>query len=184
MSTVTLLPYSSTWPALFGTLRDELHSIFETAPIVVEHIGSTSVPGLCAKPVIDVLLGAESLSDIEQQIPQMQRAGFLYISKYEVEIPDRRYFVRSAPDTLRVHVHAVQQHGAIWSDHLLFRDALRTDPSLLQAYAELKQSLAQEYRHDKAAYTAAKDPFVAATLASRKHAVAVQTTESNTPEGR
>jgi GrpB-like predicted nucleotidyltransferase (UPF0157 family) len=167
MSTVSLLPYSSTWPAIFSTLHDELLAIFKPQPLAVEHIGSTAVPGLCAKPVIDILLGAASLSVIEQQIPALQRAGFQYRSGYEVELPDRRYFVRSTPNTLRVHVHAVQQHSTIWTNHLDFRDKLRVDPALMHAYAELKQKLAQTFRDDKAAYTEAKGPFISATLASR-----------------
>lgn len=75
MSSVTIIPYSPKWPALFGGLRRELLDIFAPTRIVVEHIGSTSVPGLASKPVIDVLLGANSISDIESKIEALSTLG-------------------------------------------------------------------------------------------------------------
>lgn len=100
MTTVKLLPYSHSWPDLFAVLQVELQEIFEPERVAIEHIGSTAVPELCAKPVIDILLGAQSLSAIEQKIPALGAAGFQYVSRYEVELPLRRYFVRSAPNAL------------------------------------------------------------------------------------
>ena len=165
MSSVTIAPYSPEWPALFVELREELLGAFATVPVVVKHIGSTSVPGLAAKPVIDVLLGADSLADVDSKIEPLSSLGYSYVSKYERELPTRRYFVKSAPASLRVHLHAVEVRSRFWQEHLAFRNALRADPFLRAEYETLKLRLAVEHAHDKAAYTAAKGTFIRSVLA-------------------
>jgi GrpB-like predicted nucleotidyltransferase (UPF0157 family) len=162
---VVVLPYAASWAASFQALREELLAAWPPAGVAVEHIGSTSVPGLVAKPVIDVLLGAASLAEIESRIPALAALGYEYIAKYEREIPLRRYFVGTTADSLRVHLHGVVAGSRIWNDHLGFRDALRADPALAARYAALKLRLAEEFARDKAAYTAAKAPFILAVLA-------------------
>jgi GrpB-like predicted nucleotidyltransferase (UPF0157 family) len=156
--------HSPTWSRLFLVLHDELQTAFAATRVDIEHIGSTSVAGLCAKPVIDILVGAASLADIEARIPALQTAGYDYVSRYESELPMRRYFVKSPPDSLRVHVHAVVRGGDLWNDHLTFRDALRTDADLRERYQALKLDLAQRFAHDKSAYTEAKGPFIRGTI--------------------
>ncbi len=159
-------PYSETWPTLFLAIGEELLAVFSPIEVVVEHIGSTSVPGLAAKPVIDVLLGAHALTDIESRIGPLGELGYAYVSKYEREIPMRRYFVKSSATSLRVHVHGVETGSPIWRAHLAFRDALRTDADLCSRYQSLKLRLAEEYADDKSAYTAAKGPFIQSVLAA------------------
>jgi GrpB-like predicted nucleotidyltransferase (UPF0157 family) len=164
MPAVVLAAYSPDWPAAFRAVRAELLSVFAADTICVEHVGSTAVVGLPAKPVIDVLLGAPSLADIEARIGALVAVGYVYRAAYEQVIPDRRYFVRPAGASLRVHLHGVVQHAHLWREHLAFRDALRRDPSLQQAYQTLKQRLAVQHADDKAAYTAAKAPFIRRVL--------------------
>lgn len=159
-------PCSPAWPQLFIARRDELRGAFASTPVEIEHIGSTAVPGLSAKPVIDILVGATSLADIEDRIPALQDAGYAYVSKHETVIPMRRYFVRSNPDCLRVHVHGVVRGSDLWNDHLAFRDALRADAALRRRYESLKLELARQYAHDKSAYTDAKGPFILETMAA------------------
>lgn len=146
---------------------------FDKPSIAIEHIGSTAVPGLCAKPVIDVLVGAASLASIEAAIPRLEQQGFDYVSKYEAELPMRRYFVKREGELPRVHVHGVCTGSTLWNDHLGFRDALRGDPKLREAYALLKQELACTHAGDKSAYTAAKAPFIQAVLAALRSRVGV-----------
>jgi GrpB-like predicted nucleotidyltransferase (UPF0157 family) len=163
MSAVVLLPYSARWPEHFVDERAQLAAAFGGEDVEIAHIGSTAVPGLCAKPVLDVLLGAESLSAVEAQIPALAAIGYVYVPKYERELPQRRYFTRDAALTahgLRVHLHAVVRDGALWREHLAFRDALRADADLRDAYDALKRELARTHAHDKAAYTEAKSPFI------------------------
>jgi GrpB-like predicted nucleotidyltransferase (UPF0157 family) len=177
MANVVVVPYSDQWPERFGILQTELIALFAPDSIAVEHIGSTSVPGLAAKPVIDVLIGAPSLAQIESKIKLLGEHGYEYVSKYEVDIPERRYFVKvqvclpnssraEIPATaLRVHVHAVELASRIWCEHLVFRDALRNDALLRARYQTLKLQLAKEFANNKSAYSNAKNPFVEAVIA-------------------
>ncbi|MBP6750210.1 MAG: GrpB family protein [Xanthomonadaceae bacterium] len=170
MSAVVLSPYSNYWPQNFERIRAEVLGVFDDAavddePVNLQHIGSTSVPGLCAKPVIDVLLGAASLAQIEAKIAALDALGYGYVAKYERELPMRRYFVRDAEgERLRVHLHGVVLGSPIWREHLAFRDALRIDPALRDRYAALKTELVQRHAGDKAAYTDAKAPFIRAIM--------------------
>lgn len=160
------VPYDSAWPLAFERLRGELLRLFAGTAVQIEHIGSTAVPGLCAKPVIDLLLGAPSLAAIEAQIPALAGLGYAYVSRYEAELPQRRYFVRPAEAALpRVHLHGVCVESPIWRRHLAFRDALRGRPEIRDAYAALKRRLAQQHASDKSAYTEAKAPFIIRLLA-------------------
>ncbi|MBL8518912.1 MAG: GrpB family protein [Betaproteobacteria bacterium] len=168
MTAVHLSPWSADWPRIFASVRDELLAASAPAEFVIEHIGSTAVHGLVAKPVIDVLLGARSLAAIEARIAALGAAGFEYVSKYEHELPLRRYFVKQPADGLRVHVHGVLEGADLWQDHLAFRDALREDAALCDAYQALKLRLAREHAEDKAAYTDAKAPFIQSVLAARR----------------
>ena len=166
MSTVTVVAYSSQWPNEYRAIRDELAEVFAPIAVVIEHIGSTSVPGLAAKPVIDVTLGARSLAEIEAKITALGERGFVYVAKYEREIPRRRYFVKSPAASLRVHLHAVEAGKRLWNEHMTFRDALRNDSALRSEYQALKLRLAEEFRNDKAGYTAAKGPFIQSVIAN------------------
>lgn len=164
--TFRIVAYSEDWPREFAVIRGQLSACFRQPSIKIEHIGSTAVPGLCAKPVIDVLLGAASLARIEAAIPRMEAVGYAFVSKYETELPMRRYFVKPESPMCRVHVHGVCKDSRIWNEHLAFRDALRADPSLRDTCARLKLELVRIHAGDKAAYTAAKAPFISRILAA------------------
>ncbi len=166
MSELVLSKYQDTWPRQFEQVAEQLRATVPAHDAILEHIGSTSVPGLCAKPVLDVLLGVSSLAEAEAAIPALASIGFIYRPEHEAAIPNRRYFVRPAGQTLRVHLHAVLLDGLLWRQHLHFRDALRQEPPLREQYATLKRALAATYAGDKAAYTEAKAPFIRQVLAS------------------
>lgn len=140
------------WAAEFERTAAELRAVFPTAApgVAVEHVGSTAVPGLCAKPVIDILLGAADLRAVETHAARLARLGFRHVAEHEAEIPDRRQFVREAGERLRVNLHAVVRGGEFWQQHLAFRDALRTDAAL----REREQTHFQP-RHDHLLFGAA-----------------------------
>lgn len=163
-SNVVISSYSEEWPRIFSQIRNELFTVFSSTNTQIEHIGSTAVIGLCAKPVIDILLGTNALSDIESKITSLEALGFDYISKYEKEIPTRRYFVKPPANSLRIHLHGVEIDSRIWCEHLRFRDLLRTNDQLRSEYQQLKLRLAAQYADDKAAYTDAKAPFIQSVL--------------------
>lgn len=163
MAGVALAEHDPRWASQFAAVAAELQALFGDG-VTVEHIGSTAVRGLCAKPVLDVLLGAESLAVFTAGVPAMAARGFAYRPAYEAELPERRYFVRDAGDLPRVHVHGVVRGGTLWRDHLCFRDRLRADALARERYAALKRQLAATHCDDKAAYTRAKSPFIRALL--------------------
>lgn len=164
MDTVTVSRYSKAWPSHFAAVRDELREVFAGTDACIEHIGSTAVPGLAAKPVLDLMVGASSLAGIESRIPALEALGWTYVSKHEAELPMRRYLTRPGPP-MRTHLHGVVRGGELWASHLAFRDLLRSNPQVRMHYQALKQRLAREHANDKAAYTAAKDPFIRRALA-------------------
>lgn len=133
----------------------------------IEHIGSTAVPGLVAKPIIDIMLGVEALARFEPRIPDLQALGYRYRPELESEIPERRFFVRVRGAARTHHLHVVQAGCGFWADHLLFRDHLRNRPETREAYNRVKLSLARQYRDDRDAYAQGKTAFIQQVLEGR-----------------
>ena len=162
--TVRVVPYDSTWPGLFALESDRLHQKFARAglPVLIEHTGSTAVFGLTAKPILDILAGYPQGADVAAYIGVL--TGSDYVHRGQQDIPGREFFRRGTPRAYHVHLAAID--GAFWRDHITFRDRLRADNALRDAYASLKLDLAARYPHDREAYIAAKAPFVNVVLAS------------------
>jgi GrpB-like predicted nucleotidyltransferase (UPF0157 family) len=161
---IVIADYSPEWPRLFAAELSRLGDLLPGASI--EHVGSTAVPGLSAKPVIDMLVGLDSLSPIMEVIPALDRIGFEYVPELESFFPERRYFRRLVAGRRTHQIHAVEEGCPFWARTLAFRDALRVDPALARAYADLKQDLAARHRMDRLAYTDGKTEFVEGVLAS------------------
>ena len=126
---------------MFLTERAVLSQVFRDATVRIEHVGSTSVSGLGAKPMIDIMLGVEHLAIVESRTPQLAAAGYKYVPELEAEFPERRYF-RKPPSGARTHnLHAVEVGSSFWSRHLLFRDFLRTHPEVAAQYVALNRLL-------------------------------------------
>lgn len=163
---VDLATYSPEWPACFEHEKTALQRAFAPAAVDIEHVGSTSVPSLGAKPVIDILLGARSLGEIEARIPELERHGYRYRPELEALLPQRRYFARREEGGLGFHVHAVVHGELFWREHLAFRNLLRADAALALEYFALKSRLAEDFRTDRGAYTEAKAPFIRKVVGS------------------
>lgn len=153
---VRLVPYDSTWPLEFAAEAERIERACDGLPIRLEHIGSTSVPGLAAKPVIDILAGRPGNVSADAYIAAFRHLG--YEHKGAFGIPGRNYFRRGTPRTH--HVHLVRWSSKLWRDHLLFRDYLRAHPDAAREYETIKRQLAAVYLHDKESYTISKGPFV------------------------
>lgn len=128
--------------------------------IRLEHIGSTSVPGLAAKPVIDILAGRPVSISGDRYVAALRQLG--YEHKGSFGIPGRNYFRRGSPRSH--HVHLVSWSSEFWRDHLLFRDYLRTHPLVASEYETLKREIAVMYVQDRDRYTDAKGPFIRSIL--------------------
>ena len=160
---VVVAPYSDEWPQLFEAEREALMESFE-AKCSIEHIGSTAVPGLAAKPIIDMMLGIVALADLGASMNDMRDRGYAYLPEAECAVPDRRFFAKPVTRPRQFHLHVVAVDGAFWKRHLAFRDALRGDRDLARSYASLKGHLAARFGDDREGYTNAKGPFIQAVV--------------------
>lgn len=161
--TLRIVDYDPAWRDQYEREREVITGALGDQIVRVEHIGSTSVPELGAKPTIDVLLGIDSLETFDRDgIHRLVAAGYEYVPKFENEMPYRRYF-RRWNDTLTdhtVHIHTVEPQHPFWQRHLDFRDYLRAHPDVARQYAALKRTLVQRFAHDSAAYTDGKTTFI------------------------
>ena len=126
-------------------------------------MGSTAVPGLAAKPVIDIMAAVESLAASREAIAAAAEAGYLYFPYRPDEI---HWFCKPSASFRTHHLHLVPFGGRLWIERLAFRDCLRRDAATAAEYAALKQRLAKEYMFDREAYTDAKEPFIRKVLAA------------------
>jgi GrpB-like predicted nucleotidyltransferase (UPF0157 family) len=159
---IRLVPYDPTWPSRFTEEAKALKAALGpwlAGP--VEHVGSTAVPGLAAKPVIDIMAAVRDLpSSLEAR-----RALVPLEYRYYPHRPDvMHWFCKPSPRRRTHHLHLVPYRSRLWFDRLAFRDALRERPSVAAAYAALKASLAERHEFDREGYTEAKGDFVRRTL--------------------
>ncbi len=147
------------WLRLGKTICQEIRSVCEDLIIDLQHIGSTAIPDLPAKPIVDIVAGVGSPEVICDLIHQLTGIGYIYRGNSA----DRggEFFVKeSSPDVRTVHLHIVEYQGSQWYDYLLFRDRLRESSDIRHQYAGLKRDLAQKFAHDRTRYTAAKHAFI------------------------
>lgn len=159
---VELHSYNASWPQAFEVERDRLLSLFPNDFIDVQHIGSTAVPGLCAKPVIDILAGVQSIAVAERLALPLCRSGYTMSAEFNESLPDRKWFMRWANGHRTHHLHLVVHGSPVWHERLRFRNALRSTPELAAEYSALKTQLAATHLKDREAYTDAKAEFVRA----------------------
>lgn len=154
---ITVVPYDAGWPELFRRLGGELRAALQHRVNRIDHIGSTSIVGMSAKPILDIQISVTSLETVGEYKASLESAGFNWCAGN----PDltKRYF-REVPGQRRVHIH-VRQSGS-WGEQfsLLFRDYLRAHSEDAAAYSKLKHRLAREHCANRQAYTDAKSPFI------------------------
>ena len=127
-------------------------------------MGSTAVPGLAAKPVIDILIGVRSLGDAPLFLPPLASLGYEYIQKHEGVFPERRYLHRLVNGLHTHHLHMVEPDSIFFKVQIAFRDYLRRHAETRDQYSALKFDLAQRYHNDREAYTDAKSAFILSIL--------------------
>jgi GrpB-like predicted nucleotidyltransferase (UPF0157 family) len=150
--------YDASWPTLFDQERLILSATL--APWLVgpiEHIGSTAVPGLPAKPVIDIMAAVESLAESRPAIAALVENGYVY---YPYRADVMHWFCKPSAAIRTHHLHLIPIGSSLWKERIAFRDYLRDNPAKAAEYAELKRQLAEEHEFDREAYTDAKEPFV------------------------
>jgi GrpB-like predicted nucleotidyltransferase (UPF0157 family) len=151
---VEIVGYDPRWPALFEEERERLRPLLAGAEI--HHIGSTAIPGMPAKPVIDIMALVE---DLDAPVARLVEHGYDYPEDFNASLRGRRWLCRPSAAHRTHHLHLVDERAEL-DRRLRFRDRLRADPALAGEYAQLKRDLARRFRDDREAYTDAKRAFV------------------------
>lgn len=160
---VDIVAYNSEWPIKARIEIEKLREILPSSKIIdIQHVGSTAIPGMAAKPIVDIQIAAHSLDEMKIiAIPALQKLGYEYW--YENPDPERMFFVKGMPpfgDKRTHHVHIVEPTSKHWSGKINFRDYLIAHPEIAKEYQQLKIKLAEQYTYDREEYTNAKGEFV------------------------
>lgn len=165
---VTIVSYDAVWQLMFEKERDRLIHLFPGTFLAVEHVGSTAVPGLSAKPIIDILAGVDSMSRADELMKPLCHANYATSMEFNASLVGRRWLMRWAEGRRTHHLHLMVHGSQEWNQRLAFRNILRANTELALRYEKNKRLWAAEYRLDREAYTAAKAGFILEALESAK----------------
>lgn len=155
---VEIVPYDPSWPTRFKkeeTILRQALAAWLVGPI--EHIGSTAIPGLAAKAVIDIMAGVDTLDASRPAIAALADLGYCY---FPYRADSEHWFCKPSPEFRTHHLHLIPLESRRWSEVIAFRDYLRSQPQIASEYEDLKRQLAHKYRFDREGYTEAKGPFI------------------------
>ncbi len=155
---IEVVPYDSQWPEQFAEAAGQIQAVMGAVLLRIHHIGSTSIPGIQAKPVIDLLGEVSEIEAVDAFNAALGELGFA--ARGENGIPGRRYFSKKTGGLDSHHLHIFQAGNPEIARHLAFRDYLRAHPGEAAAYSHLKENLAEQYRYDPLGYTDAKSDFI------------------------
>ena len=161
---VTIEAYNKRWPNMFEQEKQRLTKLL--LPWVkgsIEHVGSTAVPDLQAKPIIDIMVGVATLEASREAIPLLQDNGYCY---YPYKADVMHWFCKPSPEVRTHHLHLIPFNSKLWQERLKFRDTLRRNADIREEYAQLKYALAKRYHSDREQYTRKKWPFIQRVLQS------------------
>ncbi|MBI9046581.1 MAG: GrpB family protein [Anaerolineaceae bacterium] len=155
---VELLPSDSLWIKAYSIEAENLKNFFGNELLEIHHIGSTAIPGILAKPIIDIMPVVKDIDIIDSLNIQMEAVG--YFAKGEYGIPGRRYFFKGGLNHRTHHVHVFPIRHLEIERHLNFRDYLREHPSDAKAYSDLKEKLAIDFRKSPEKYSEGKTALI------------------------
>jgi GrpB-like predicted nucleotidyltransferase (UPF0157 family) len=153
---IEVVPYDEEWPKSFELWRRRLAAALGPAALRIEHVGSTAVPGLAAKPVVDLQVSVADIDDEMGYVPAIESTGVPLRSRDDLH----RYFRPPTGQPRVVQIHVCEAGGTWEGDHIVFRDHLRAHPEVAASYGRLKLELAARWRDDRYAYTDAKTGFI------------------------
>jgi GrpB-like predicted nucleotidyltransferase (UPF0157 family) len=158
--------YDPMWPAMFDEERARLQDVLGSLAVAVEHVGTTAVPGLAAKPIIDLAVGVQSLAEARPRCIEAFRAlGYTYMARDESWLPGEMLFRKGVPGPWTHHAHVMERSSPRWDEYILIRDCFRRHPEIARAYESLKKAPALVVDEDIAGYRNAKRPFLQAVTA-------------------
>jgi len=165
--TVQVVEHHPGWAALAEDACQEARSVCGNLLTDLQHVGSTAVPDLPAKPILDIAAGVRTPGAIPELVTRLTAIGYIY--RGDGRDDGGHLFVKeSSPDVRTVHLHVVEHNGTQWRNYLLFRDLLRQNTGIRKQYAALKQDLGTRFRHDRKSYTAAKHDFIRGILETQE----------------
>ena len=165
---IAIVDPDPSWPVQAAELRGQLSGLLARwLTTEIHHVGSTSVLGLAAKPILDLMAGVADLDAAPEIAATLAGHGWHYVPPQLDERDYRRFFVQVVDGHRHAHLHLMRPDAEEWSRHLVFRDRLRADATLRDGYAELKRRLAAAHAGDREAYTEAKSGFINAALNNR-----------------
>ena len=159
---VSLVPHSEEWGGLFKEEAARIATCLQGKVFDIEHVGSTAVPGIPAKPIIDIAVGIPDLAAIGMFVRLLEQIGYEYRGDRFVD--GNHIFVKGPESNRTHHLHVVALGGAKWRDYVLFRDYLRSHAGARSEYAVLKRRLAEEYPFDRESYTQGKHEYIRRTI--------------------
>lgn len=179
---IKVVPYNKEWPKLFQQLKEEIWGVLVDLQPVIEHIGSTSVPGLAAKPIIDISVGLKNHDDLDKTIKPMMAHHYIYYEVFNEGMPDRRLYVKlkdghhlhfpdkfsagvniphdKINDVRIAHVHIWVYGTPSWDRHIAFREYLKAHPKVKQEYENIKLGLSKKDWEHGMAYNDGKNDFI------------------------
>ncbi len=157
---VRVCPYTPQWSQIFSEEQSRLQACIGDSVLDIQHVGSTSIPGMAAKPILDIAVAVADFEEAARCVPPLEQLGYLY--RGENGIPRRHYFVKGDP--VIHHLHMVEIQSEQWASMIGFRDHLRHHPDVVQAYAALKQQLVEQFPTDRKAYQEGKEEFIQQVL--------------------
>ncbi|MCG3221550.1 MAG: GrpB family protein [Candidatus Heimdallarchaeota archaeon] len=163
---VILKDHNREWSKLFNKEANLISSKISNYLVDIQHIGSTAIPGTVAKPIIDIAVAIDDLSNVKKVIPPLQKIGYKY--RGEQGIPDRHLFVKGDEESRTHHMHMMDNTSDEWKKHILFKDYLRQNPLEAKQYSELKKKLVIEFEFDREKYTDGKEEFIQRILDKAK----------------
>ena len=159
---VKIVAHNPKWAQYFRKEKQLLFKILGENVLDIRHIGSTSIPGLPAKPILDILAAVKTLAAVDTFTQDLNTIG--YEDKGDGGVPGRRFFVKGSEAKRTHHLNFCEMDGFFWRGHLAFRDYLELHPGIAKEYSALKRELADRFPNDRGAYTAGKEDFVRSIL--------------------
>lgn len=160
---VILVEYDERWPVEFAAEEVRLRGGLGTVAVRIDHVGSTAVPGLMAKAIIDVQVSVADVAAADTYVGPLESLGYAYVP--DDRFPTYPFFRHPALGPRKFHLHVAQSGSAEEADHLVFRDRLRADPTVARTYWDLKRELARRFFADRVSYSTSKGDFVNSVLA-------------------
>lgn len=163
---VELQEYTDEWSSLYKIEEETLKNLIKEYFIDIQHIGSTSVEELKAKPIIDIIIGVKNFNHIEKIVEKLQQGGYIY--RPNASTKERILFVKGSEEERTHHIHIVQWMDEEWNNNILFRDYLRKYSKVAKEYSELKDRLAELFTEDRNSYTRGKNQFIQGVIERAK----------------